>query len=85
MLGSLLALTKGSTATEEISCWLPRLWNRKAAEPTSTMSKPAAKPATQRRLAAEGAATDPEARIWESLALVGIESSAPVSASRPTA
>src|SRR5437016_2766282 len=69
VLGSLLALTKGRTASEEISCWLLRRRDRKTAVATSASTKATARPAIQRRLPAAGTASGPETRIWGAVAL----------------
>src|SRR5437899_12649365 len=69
VLGSLLALTKGRTASEEISCWLLRRRDRKTAAATSASTKATARPATQRRLPEAGTASGPETRIWGAVSL----------------
>src|SRR5438552_12798303 len=73
VLGSLPALTKGRTASEEISCWLLRRRDRKTAAATSASIKATARPATQRRLPEAGTASDPETRIWGAVALPTVD------------
>src|SRR5207244_5151920 len=74
VLGSLLALTKGRTASEEISCWLLRRRDRKTAAATSASTKATARPAIQRRLPEAGTASGPETRIWGAVALPVVRS-----------
>src|SRR5438132_5446913 len=69
VLGSLPALTKGRTASEEISSWLLRRRDRKTAAATSASTKATARPAIQRRLPEAGTASGPETRIWGAVAL----------------
>src|SRR2546425_6288223 len=64
VLGSLLALTKGNTATEEISWLLLRLRDRKPPIPTSTNMRPSAEPTIQRLLPTAGAMWEPVTRAW---------------------
>src|SRR5215471_6204999 len=63
LLGSLLALTKGKTAKDEISCEALRLRNRKAPAPANTSAIHIAKLAIQRNLLLTGATT-PVVGIW---------------------
>src|SRR5438552_10645735 len=73
VLGSLPALTKGRTASEEISCWLLRRRDRKTAAATSASTKATARPAIQRRLPEAGTASGPRTRIWGAVALPAVD------------
>src|SRR4029077_17156129 len=59
LLGSLLALMKGKTATEEISFRLVPVRRSQNPAPANTSIKPAAMPANQNRLPPVGVITDP--------------------------
>src|ERR1017187_269038 len=77
LLGSLLALTKGNTAIDEISCWLVRLRYRTKPSTANTRTSATAGPAIQRRLGFVGATTDPEAGTEGALELPAVLACAP--------